>query len=104
MNTEIPDINNVEFEDENGLFEHFRFEVDKGQSMVRLDKYLTDHMEGTSRNRVQSAIEADYVRVNGKISKSNYKVKPCDLITISLPFRKRHLEILPEKMDLDMTI
>lgn len=102
MNTEIPDINNVEFEDENGLFEHFRFEVDKGQSMVRLDKYLTDHLEGTSRNRVQSAIEADYVRVNGRISKSNYKVKPCDLITISLPFRKRHLEILPEKMDLDI--
>ena len=34
------------------LFEHFRFEVDKGQAPMRVDKYMCTHMEDTSRNRV----------------------------------------------------
>ncbi len=93
---------NEEFEQENGMFEHFRFEVDKGQTLLRIDKYLTAHLEGTSRHRVQQAIDAEYVRVNGSLVKSNYKVKPCDVITIHLPYRRRGLEIKPEKMELDI--
>ena len=84
------------------MFEHFRFEVDKGQTMIRIDKYITDRMENTSRHRVQLAIGADYVHVNGKVVKANYKVKPRDLITILLPYRRRGFEVLPEKMDLDI--
>ena len=93
---------NEELEQENGMFEHFRFEVDKGQALLRIDKYLTAHLEGTSRHRVQQAIDAEYVRVNGNLVKANYKIKPCDLITIHLPYRRRGLEIKPEKMDLDI--
>ncbi len=89
-------------DEEQGMFEHFRFEVDKGQSAVRIDKYLTDKIENTSRHRIQSAISAEYVRVNGKIIKANYKIKPLDLITISMPFERRGIEVLPEKIDLNI--
>lgn len=91
-----------EIEQEQGMFEHFRFDVDKGQALVRIDKYLTDRLEGTSRHRVQQAIDAEYVRVNGNLIKANYKVKPLDHITIHLPYRRRGLEIGPEEMDLDI--
>ena len=89
-------------DDEQGMFEHFRFDVDKGQSLIRIDKYITDHLENTSRHRVQLALGAEYVRVNDKVVKANYKVKPLDVITIVLPYKRRGLEILPEKMDLDV--
>ena len=65
-------------EEDGALFEHFRFVVDKGQSLMRADKYLSSHMESTSRNRIQLAIDAGYVMANGKVIKSNYKVKPLD--------------------------
>lgn len=84
------------------MFEHFRFPVDKGQSMMRVDKYLTQHMENTSRHRVQLAIEAGYVRANEKIVKANYKVKPNDLITIVMPYERRGMEIKPENIPLDI--
>lgn len=94
---------NSESEDaENGMFEHFRFTVDKGQAMLRIDKYLTARMENTSRHRIQLAIGAEYVRVNGKVIKANYKVKPLDLITILLPYQRRGFEVLPEKIPLDI--
>ncbi len=93
----------VQFEDEEqGMFEHFRFTVDKGQGLLRIDKYLAARMENTSRHRIQLAIDAEYVRVNEKIVKANYKVKPLDLITILLPYRRRGFEILPEKMALNI--
>ena len=67
---------------EEEMFEHFRFVSDKKQGLLRVDRYITDHMEQTSRHRVQLAIEAGYVRVNDKVVKANYKVKPLDVITI----------------------
>lgn len=89
-------------EEESGLFEHFRFTADKGQALIRLDKYLTARMEHTSRHRIQMAVEAGFVYVNGKPAKSNYRIKPLDTVTVALPFRRRGLEILPEPMDLDI--
>lgn len=91
-----------EEEEEGGFFEHYRFEVPRKQALLRIDKYLVGHLEGTSRHRVQQAIDAGYVQVNGQTAKANYRVKPLDLITISMPFRRRGVEILPEKMDLDI--
>ncbi|MEG1898149.1 MAG: RluA family pseudouridine synthase [Bacteroidales bacterium] len=87
---------------ESEMFEHFRFPVDKGQSMLRVDKYITNHMEKTSRHRVQLAIDAGYVMVNNKVAKANYKVKPGDLITIVMPYERRGMEILPENIPLDI--
>ena len=93
---------NSDIQGADGMFEHFRFNVDKGQSLLRIDRYITEHMEKTSRNRIQLAIEAGYVQVNGKVIKANYKVKPNDLITILLPYRKRSVEITPENIPLDI--
>ena len=95
---------NEDFEKESsgGMFEHYRFNVDKGQSLLRIDKYITEHMEKTSRHRIQLAIEAGYVRVNDKVVKSNYRVKPYDVITIVLPYQRRGMEVMPEDIPLDV--
>ncbi len=89
-------------DEEQEMFEHFRFTVDKGQSQLRIDKYITDHMEQTSRHRIQLAIEAQYVRVNDIVIKANYKVKPLDVITILLPYQRHATEIRPEPIPLDI--
>ena len=104
LDAENPDAENPDaVEEEDGaLFEHFRFVVDKGQSLMRADKYLSSHMESTSRNRIQLAIDAGYVMANGKVIKSNYKVKPLDIITIAFPYRRHESEIKPENIPLDI--
>ncbi len=84
------------------MFEHFRFDVDRGQKPVRLDKYITEHMEQTSRHRIQMAVDSGYVRVGDKVAKASYKVKPCDVITIVLPYRRRGFEVRPEDIPLDI--
>ena len=91
----------VEDEDQE-MFEHFRFDVDKGQALVRIDKFLTFHMMQTSRHRIQLAIAAGYVRVNDKVVKANYKIKPCDVITILMPFERHGFEVKPEPIPLDI--
>lgn len=95
---------NEDFEKESpgGMFEHYRFNVDKGQSLLRIDKYITEHMEKTSRHRIQLAIEVGYVRVNDKVVKANYRVKPYDIITIVLPYQRRGMEVMPEDIPLDV--
>ncbi|MDR2936262.1 MAG: RluA family pseudouridine synthase [Rikenellaceae bacterium] len=82
------------------LFEHFGFVVDKGQTMLRIDKYLVDRLEKTSRNRIQMAADAGNILVNGKSVKSSYKIKPLDRVSIVLPYPPRRLEILPENIPL----
>ncbi|MBO5763758.1 MAG: RluA family pseudouridine synthase [Bacteroidales bacterium] len=103
---EYTDISQMDQDDDEsedgGMFEHYRFVADKGQSMLRVDKYLTQHMEKTSRHRIQLAIDASYVRVNDKVVKANYKVKPNDVITIVMPYQRRGMEILPENIPLDI--
>lgn len=78
------------------LFEHFRFVVDKGQAMVRIDKHLVNCMSNTSRNRIQDAADAGNILVNGKSVKSNYKIKPNDIITIVLAYPPSQFEIIPQ--------
>lgn len=84
------------------LFEHYKFIVDKGQSMMRIDKYITFRMTDTSRSRVQMAIEAGYVRIGGVTVKSNYKIKPLDEISLVFPYEKRVRDIGPENIPLDI--
>ena len=89
-------------EESSELYEHFRFEADKGQSLIRIDKFLVDRLENASRSKIQSAAGAGNILVNGKAVKSNYKVKPLDLITIVLPHPPRELELMPENIPLDI--
>lgn len=84
------------------MFEHFRFEADKGQQLLRVDKFLVDRMVKTSRNRIQQAADADCVIVNGKPVKSSYKVKPGDVVSIVMDRPRYELEIIPEDIPLDI--
>lgn len=93
----------VAYEDEGQeMFEHFRFDIDKGQSPMRVDKYLATHMEYTSRHRIQLAIKQEYVRVNDRVAKANVIVRPGDVVTFVMPYQRRGLEILPENIPLDI--
>ena len=89
-----------EGEEEDGLYEHFAFTADKGQALLRVDKFLVNRLESTSRNRIQSAADAGNILVNGRPVKSNYKVKPLDRVSVVLPYPPRNLEIVPEDIPL----
>ena len=84
------------------MFEHFRLEVDPGQEPLRIDKYMTAHMEKTSRHRVQCAIKEGFVQVGDKTVKANYIVRPGDIIRFVMPYRRRGVEIKPENIPLDI--
>ncbi len=88
--------------DNNELFEHFRFTSDPGQTVLRIDKFLSNRLESTSRNRIQSAAKAGNILVNDLPVKPNYKVKPGDIISIVLPHPPRKIELIPE--DIPLTI
>lgn len=92
-------INIEEQNEESELYEHHRIVVDKGQTLLRIDKYLQMHLEGVSRNKIQLATKANCVLVNEKTVKSNYRVKPFDTISILLPEPPHEFEVLPEKID-----
>ncbi len=78
------------------LFEHFRIPVDPGQEPLRIDKFLFQRIANTSRNKIQLAAAAGNILVNDKAVKSNYKVKPGDVISVVLSHPPRDTEILPE--------
>ncbi|WP_321335256.1 RluA family pseudouridine synthase [uncultured Bacteroides sp.] len=84
------------------LYEHFRVVVDKGQALVRVDKYLFDRIVNASRNRIQKAAEAGYVMVNDKSVKSSYKVKPLDVITVMMDRPRYDNEVIPEDIPLNI--
>ena len=84
IENDIDDIEPVGEEADAQLYEHFRVVVDKGQAMMRVDKYLFERNVNASRNRIQKAAEDGFVRANGKPVKSSYKVKPLDVITVMM--------------------
>ena len=84
------------------LYEHFRVEVDKGQSQVRVDKYLFERLVNSSRNRIQKAADAGLIMANGKPVKSSYKVKPCDVLTVMMDRPRYDNDIIPEDIPLDI--
>ncbi len=95
-NSDIQEIN----EDE--LFEHFKFEVPKGQLLLRIDKYLMGMLPNATRNKIQNAATSGNIFVNNATVKSNYKVKPLDLVQVMLshpPFENR---VDPEDIPLDI--
>ena len=97
---EQPDDNEA---NESELFEHHRIQVDKGQAMLRLDKYLQMRLEGVSRTKIQAATKADCVLVNDRPAKSNYKVKPLDTISVLLPHPRQEIELVPEPVPFNIT-
>lgn len=84
------------------LYEHFRIVADKGQQLLRVDKFLLDHLKDTSRNRIQNAADAGCIYVGDKAVKSNYRVKPGDVVTLRLDRPRYETSIEPENIPLDI--
>ncbi len=91
-----------ELEEQDELYEHHRFLVEKGHMMLRIDKFLINRMPKISRNKIQNACEAGNILVNGKAVRSSYKVKPMDQIQIVLPEPVRETELVPQDIPLDI--
>lgn len=91
-----------EIKEQSDLFEHFRFIVDKGQALTRIDKFVHNRIENVSRTKVQKAADAGNILVNNKPVKSNYNIKPGDIISIVLAFPPRDEEIVPENIPLNI--
>ncbi|HNW50360.1 MAG TPA: RluA family pseudouridine synthase [Prolixibacteraceae bacterium] len=96
----VENLEEIDENDDGGLYEHFRIEVDPGQKILRIDKFLANRLNNTSRNRVQLAAEAGSIMVNGVSVKSNYKVKPGDVVSIVLDFPRRETKLIPEDIPL----
>jgi 23S rRNA pseudouridine1911/1915/1917 synthase len=88
--------------DQQELFEHHRFKADPGQSLLRIDKFLSDRLENTSRTRIQNAANAGNILVNNNPVKPNYKVKPGDIVQVVLPTPPREIELIPENIPLNI--
>ena len=91
-----------EHDDDDDLFEHHKIIADKGQSVLRIDKFLSDRLPNSSRNKIQQSAQDGNIVVNGEAVKVNYKVKPLDEISIVLPYPPRETELLPENIPLDI--
>lgn len=107
--SELENIGNQDFLDfddtievEESLFREVHITVDKGQSPVRIDKFLIDHLANTSRNKIQQAADAGAIKVNGKVVKSNYKVKPLEEVVITYNTPAYDNTIIPEDIPLDV--
>lgn len=84
------------------FYEHFRFVADRRQSLLRIDKYLVNKIESVSRTRIQGAATAGNILVNDKPVKSNYRVKPGDVISIVMTYPPREIEIFPENIPVNI--
>lgn len=85
-----------------GLYERHRFVADKGQTALRIDKFLMTKIANASRNKIQDGIESGFVTVNDLVVKANYKVKPLDVITVSMDEPPRDTEIIPQNIPLNI--
>lgn len=95
-------INNPAEEVEDDLHEHHRFVVAKGQQSLRIDKFLMNLIEGSTRSKIQKAADSGNVFVNDEPVKSNYKVKPDDVVTVRLEYPPYEHLLVGENIPLDI--
>ncbi len=88
--------------DDREMYEHYRIEVDPGQTPLRVDKFLMGRIENVSRNRIQNAAKAGNILANGKPVKSNYKIKPGDVISVVMTTPPRITEVIAENIPIDI--
>lgn len=93
------EINEIE---EQELYERLRIEVDAGQVPLRVDKFLVEHMPHSSRNRIQTVADAGMLFVNERPVKSNYKVRPGDIVTMMIDHAPYDDKIEPEEIPLEV--
>ncbi len=95
-------IENAELPEDEELYEHHRFVVDKGQMPLRIDKFLTERISNATRNKIAQAIESEAVKVNDEPVKASYKIRPLDVIVIALPEPPRDTDVVPENIPLNI--
>lgn len=103
--TEVEDFDDDDIEsttEPQPLAEHYRFEADKGQELVRIDKFLDNRIAGISRNKIQEAAKAGCICANGNVVKQNYRVHPFDVITVNLPGEPVDFKVEPEDIPLNI--
>ena len=96
------ELEDTESQEEQELFEHFRFEVSAGTKPIRIDKYLANSIQNASRSKIQNAIDAESVLVNEKPTKASYKIKPDDIISVVFPDPPKDTTIAPENIPLNI--
>ena len=89
-------------EEQDELFEHYKFIVDPGQEPLRVDKFLMDRIPNTSRSKIQTAAQSGTVLINEKPVKANQKVKPGNTVSMVMPYPVKEFELLPEDIPLDI--
>ena len=89
--------NNIE-----DLHEHYSFNVDLGQEPLRVDKYLLNKIENTTRTKIQFGIKNGSVYVNRNKVKTNYKVKGGDQIKVLFNHPPHENLLVPEKISLNI--
>jgi 23S rRNA pseudouridine1911/1915/1917 synthase len=89
-------------QDNEELYEHHRLEADPGQKPLRVDKFLSNLLRNTSRNKIQQSAATGNIRVNDQAVKSNYKVKPGDIVQVVLSYPPFDKEIKPEPLELEI--
>ncbi len=89
-------------EQEDTLFEHHRIVVDPGQGLVRIDKFLMARLPNVTRTKIQDGIHLEFIKVNEKPVKPNYKIHPNDVITVTLPDPPRDKDVIPENIPLNI--
>lgn len=99
MNENVENIDSLE-QDE--LFERWKLTADKGQAPLRVDKFVQEHMGGTSRNRIQTAADNGHIWVNGKPVKANYKIRPLDVVQVLIDHEMADYTITPEDIPLEV--
>jgi len=98
----MTDYLNAAESDQDDLFEHHRIVADPGQSLLRIDKFLSGRIENISRSRIQNAAKAGNILVNGTSVKPNYRVHPLDIISVVMPTPVREFEVIPEDIPLEI--
>lgn len=105
MSEKFDDIEEVDLTENDAndeMYEHFSIVVDPGQSLMRIDKFLTCRIEGMSRSRISAAADAGNILVKGVPVKASYKIKPLDEVSIVMAYPRRELEIIAEDIPLDV--
>jgi 23S rRNA pseudouridine1911/1915/1917 synthase len=98
---ETPEKKELQEEDQD-LFEHYRFDVDKGQNLLRIDKFLMSRIMNASRTKIQAAAAAGFILVNNVPVKPSYLVKPEDVITVMMTNPLREVELIAEDIPLEI--
>lgn len=102
MEEVIIDTEEIEDDEQQQLYEHFRLVADAGQVPTRVDKFMVEKLQHSSRNRIQKAADAGFVHVNDRPVKSNYKVRAGDVVTLMLDRPRHDTSILPEDIPLNV--